>query len=145
MLKDHNAVTPVWLKPAALRSRVKHSTTEPLRSPIYSRVFGFAIVTTKWYTYTRGVWERIIIFLHFSCKLYMRLKSYSQVLMCNPEMVWICRSFDCTITWRCWRHHMVPHSIQHLSAQLNEAFWLFLCLNCGMYDNISPKEFIDFF
>ena len=29
LLKDHNAVTPVRLKPAALRSRVKHSTTEP--------------------------------------------------------------------------------------------------------------------
>ena len=27
MLKDNNAVTPVRLEPAALRSRVKHSTT----------------------------------------------------------------------------------------------------------------------
>ena len=32
LLKDQNAVTPVRLEPAALRSRVKHSTTEPLRS-----------------------------------------------------------------------------------------------------------------
>ena len=32
LLKDHNAVTPVRLKPEASRSRVKHSTTEPLRS-----------------------------------------------------------------------------------------------------------------
>ena len=32
LLKDHNALTPVRLEPAALRSRVKHSTTEPLRS-----------------------------------------------------------------------------------------------------------------
>ena len=32
LLKDHNAVTPVRLEPAAPRSRVKHSTTEPLRS-----------------------------------------------------------------------------------------------------------------
>ena len=31
-LKDHNAVTSVRLEPAAPRSRVKHSTTEPLRS-----------------------------------------------------------------------------------------------------------------
>ena len=30
LLKDHNAVTPIRLEPAALRSRVKHSTTEPL-------------------------------------------------------------------------------------------------------------------
>ena len=39
LLKDHNAVTPVRLEPAALRSRVKHSTTEPLRSQNHS---------TKW-------------------------------------------------------------------------------------------------
>ena len=33
LLKDHKAVTLVRLKPAAPWSRVKHSTTEPLRSP----------------------------------------------------------------------------------------------------------------
>ena len=33
LLKDHNAVTPVRLEPTALRSWVKHYTTEPLRSP----------------------------------------------------------------------------------------------------------------
>ena len=32
LLKDHNAVTQVRLEPAALWSRVKHSTTESLRS-----------------------------------------------------------------------------------------------------------------
>ena len=32
LLKDHNTVMPVRLEPAASRSRVKHSTTEPLRS-----------------------------------------------------------------------------------------------------------------
>ena len=32
MLKDHNAVMLVRFEPAAPRSRVKHSTTEPLRS-----------------------------------------------------------------------------------------------------------------
>ena len=31
LLKDHNAVTPVRLDPMASRSRVKHSTNEPLR------------------------------------------------------------------------------------------------------------------
>ena len=36
-------------------------------------------------------------------------------------------------------------SIQHLSAQINEAFWLFLCLNCGVFDAMLPNEFIDFF
>ena len=28
-------MTPVRLEPAAVRSRVKHSTTEPLRSPVH--------------------------------------------------------------------------------------------------------------
>ena len=32
LLKDHNAVTPVRLEPAATRSRVKHATTKPLPS-----------------------------------------------------------------------------------------------------------------
>ena len=32
MLKDHKAVMPVWLEPAALQSQVKDSTTKPLRS-----------------------------------------------------------------------------------------------------------------
>ena len=32
LLKDHNAVTRVRLEPVAPPSRVKHSTTEPLRS-----------------------------------------------------------------------------------------------------------------
>ena len=32
--KNHNAVTPVRLKPATPRSRVKHSSTEPLL-PLY--------------------------------------------------------------------------------------------------------------
>ena len=32
MLKDHKAVTQVRFEPAASRSQVKHSITEPLRS-----------------------------------------------------------------------------------------------------------------
>ena len=35
LLKDHNVMTPVRLEPADLRSRVKFSTTEPLRSQFY--------------------------------------------------------------------------------------------------------------
>ena len=32
LAQGHNALTPVKFEPAAPRSRVKHSTTEPLRS-----------------------------------------------------------------------------------------------------------------
>ena len=42
MLKNHNAVTLVRLEPAALRSRVKHSTTEPVRSLV-----AFVLITTS--------------------------------------------------------------------------------------------------
>ena len=35
LAQGHNAVTPVRLEPSAPRSRVKHSTTEPLRSLVY--------------------------------------------------------------------------------------------------------------
>ena len=34
IVSNYNAVTPVRLEPAALRSQVKHSTTEPLRSQV---------------------------------------------------------------------------------------------------------------
>ena len=45
LAQGHNAVTPVRLEPAALRSRVKHSTTEPLRSLLsMNRYF-----TLHWY------------------------------------------------------------------------------------------------
>ena len=39
MLKDHNAVTPVRLEPAAPWSQVKHLTTEPLRSKLHACVW----------------------------------------------------------------------------------------------------------
>ena len=39
LLKDHNAVTAVRLEPVPLRSRVKHSTTEPLRSLFLLSIF----------------------------------------------------------------------------------------------------------
>ena len=105
----------------------------------------FLVILTCFFLYTRGLWKRITIFLHFSCKPYMRLKSYSQVLMCSPELVWISRYFDCTITRRCLWRHMGTYRIKHFSEQLNEAFWLCLCLICGVYGTITPKEFIDLF
>ena len=41
LLKDHNAVMPERLEPEAPRSRVKHSTTEPLRSLLNSAFWGW--------------------------------------------------------------------------------------------------------
>ena len=50
MIQKTFAVTPVWLEPAALCSLVKHSTTEPLRSLVFSgdsKVQERAEITTK--------------------------------------------------------------------------------------------------
>ena len=44
LLKDHNTVTPVRLEPAALRSWVKHSTTEPLCSRLEIILFSKRII-----------------------------------------------------------------------------------------------------
>ena len=92
-------------------------------SPIFQQWNRQCTSKTQIYIYTRGLWKRITIFLHFPCKPYMRLKSYSQVLMCNPE----------------WWRHMGTYNIQHHSAKSVEAFWLFLCLNCGVYDTITSN------
>ena len=40
LAQGHNAVTPVMLEPTALRSRVKHSTTETLRS-LQTRILSY--------------------------------------------------------------------------------------------------------
>ena len=42
LAQGHNAVTPVRLEPTALRSRVKHSTSEPLRSLICCHAINLA-------------------------------------------------------------------------------------------------------
>ena len=51
MLKNHNTVTPMRLEPAAPRSRVKHSSTEPLRSNFLlhnsQRIVSFVVFQSK--------------------------------------------------------------------------------------------------
>ena len=49
LLKDYNAATLVRLEPAAPRSRVKHSTTEPLRSLVCIKLgyYSFQIASNK--------------------------------------------------------------------------------------------------
>ena len=56
LTQGHNAVMPVRLEPLAPRSRVKHSTTEPLRSlqntcVNYNGQESNHILGTKKYTY----------------------------------------------------------------------------------------------
>ena len=43
LFKDNNAVTPVRPEPAAPRSRVKYSTTEPLHSPNLMNVKSYGL------------------------------------------------------------------------------------------------------
>ena len=55
LAQGHNTVTPVRLEPAALRSRVKHSTTEPQCSLmiylICQRKYIMTLVSTKLTTF----------------------------------------------------------------------------------------------
>ena len=44
LAQGHNTVTTVRLKPAAPRSQVKHSTTEPLPSPLTTMVFSLCLL-----------------------------------------------------------------------------------------------------
>ena len=48
LAQGHNAVTPVRLEPAAPRSQVKHSTSEPLCSLCLCFTYRSAIVHTCW-------------------------------------------------------------------------------------------------
>ena len=65
LAQGHNAVTPVRLEPAAPRSRVKQSTTEPLRSHVIScfmdgvgiRIRNFLITKLTLYKLSNGVTE----------------------------------------------------------------------------------------
>ena len=76
LLKDHNPVTPVRLDPAALRSLVKHSTTEPLCSHTKGLKFQwywryeFLRPLFRWSTF-RSVKGNVQLFLfghiHISC------------------------------------------------------------------------------
>ena len=58
LFKNHNAVTPVKPVPALPRSRVKHSTTEPLRSLSY--------------------------FVVKSCMYHILLSNYACFIFCTP-------------------------------------------------------------
>ena len=60
LAQGHNAVTPVRLEPAALRSRVKHSTTEPLCSPrwiMLTKLTGCRTSTFLYIKNSKWVWS----------------------------------------------------------------------------------------
>ena len=69
LAQGHNAVMPVKLEPTALRSRVKHSTTEPLRSlyRLPSLCFLYSMVCQYYVSYTAQIWITLFaIQLNFS-------------------------------------------------------------------------------
>ena len=54
LLKDHNAVKPVRLKPVAPQSRVKHSITESLRSHNFTKNQHFRLIYYSTIFYIMG-------------------------------------------------------------------------------------------
>ena len=103
---------------------------------IYRMHETFSILKKFETLYNRGLWKRITLFLHFSCKPSIRLKSHSQVSMYSPELVKSSRYVGCTITRRCWLIHTASGNI--LQSQL-KLFDYFLCLNFGAYDTITSN------
>ena len=75
LAQGHNAVTPVRrLEPVAPRSRVKHSSTEPLRSP----KSGFSTLGLQGWIFVGAVQTGLILFLKLklSVLLCFRVKSW---------------------------------------------------------------------
>ena len=62
LAQGHNAVKPVRLEPAALWSRVKHSTTEPLRS--LCEAFNVTLMA-KLLTFSRQKYDYKIILMSY--------------------------------------------------------------------------------
>ena len=66
--KDHNPVTPVRLESVAPRSRVKHSTTEPLRSQVHQVML---YIKYQFSTKPRGNRQELFFMFHYKslCKI----------------------------------------------------------------------------
>ena len=78
-------MTPVRLEPAAPRSRVKHSTTEPLRS-LGSVVIVYSVYC-KIYVYLVAVLDIILFFIY-------QLKSINLVYIITSKMRFMVYSCD---------------------------------------------------
>ena len=90
LLKDHNALTPVRLEPEALRSRVKHSTTEPLRSHTLNKMCAYH----KHVSFTYRYFIYIYIYEYFGYNLYTVCSEFC-LLVSN-----ICWNFIIFENWR---------------------------------------------
>ena len=78
LLKDHNAVTPVRLEPAAFRSRVKHSTTETLRSLDTTWLCcGFQMFLPWKFTFRNS--RKMTILWSFSYNSFVKLSLYNTI------------------------------------------------------------------
>ena len=99
--QGHNAVTPVRLKPAAPRSRVKHSTTEPLRSQ------------TNWYAtvqmslYIHAAWQETSLHAQTKFGSRSRFRPKSQHLLPQGSCALMINSLACWVIFHafvvvCW-------------------------------------------
>ena len=114
LAQAHNTVIPVRLKPAALRSRVKHSTTAPLRTNwvdedlFWAKVptlnwsilsFEFKTCTSKccvanWYRYVVSMQKVVKLFLKSSlARILIGYKSKFKVQLSNSILASISKPY----------------------------------------------------
>ena len=112
LLKDHNAVTPVRLEPAALRSQVKPSTIEPLRSNNFCCDKGdwyqlneivFIIELSKKYLYLLFYWPSIIYFFFDEINVLKAINfelKLSLIYKFRRKLIYHIHLVRCTLHWK---------------------------------------------
>ena len=86
ILKDHNAVTQVRLKPAVPRSRVKHSTTELLRSRRPRSDTAFCNISCWTTPFLNALSHRLLVKSSLVLKQFTMRDGYE---LSNPSSIWV--------------------------------------------------------
>ena len=119
---------------------------------IWSLVFSYSIInrstlnylhwaqpcTTNTSKYTRGLWKRITIFFVLFLQTIYAIEKLLAGCNVQPRI-----GMNQSLIWL--HYHATLLMTSHGYIQHPAPFCTFKCLNCGEYDTISPKEFIDLF
>ena len=85
--------------------------------------------------YTRELLKLIILFLHFSYATEKSLAGFNVQprIGINQSLIWLHYNATLLMTSHGYIQHAAPF------CKVSRGFWLFLCLNCGVYDTITSN------
>ena len=120
LLKNHNAVTPVRLEPAALRSRFKHSTTEPIH---------FHIPNVSMYFHSE--WKTVWILIRW-----LHQKPSDQNLQCFQKRINLCSAgeglnYFCLVLL-CFHAHLFVDALWSPVGKGLTSWLSFVMCNCDI-------------